>query len=89
MKSFVNNEKHRFQIKYPNGCTISVNWGDGTYCDKGVTSVEVACFNADYFWMLYDFNDKRWHVLPDGMSETMREISAIGLTEIMNEISKI
>jgi hypothetical protein len=87
MKSFINNEKKRFQIKYPNGCTISVNWGAGTYCDKGVTSVEVACFNADYFWMLYDFNDKRWQLLPDGMSETMRDISAIQLTELMNEIS--
>ena len=89
MKSFTNGGKDRFRIKYPNGCIISVNWGLCTYCDKGVTSVEVACFNADYFWMLYDFNDKRWHVLPDGMSETMREISATGLTEIMNEISNI
>jgi hypothetical protein len=88
MKSFNNGGKDRFQIRYPNGWIISVNWGDGTYCDKGMTSVEVACFNADCFWSIYDFNTKQWHVLPDEQSEVMRNISARQLTEIMNEISK-
>lgn len=89
MKSFINAGKNRFQIKYPNGWTISVNWGDGTYCDKGVTSAEVACFNHGDYWMIYDFDYKQFHVCAKGQSEVMRHISPMKLTEIMNEISKI
>ena len=43
-----NNEWHHgFQMDFANGCTISVQFSKGNYCDQGETTAEVAVFDKD------------------------------------------
>jgi len=77
-----------FTIQFPNGCLISVSWDAGTYCDGGKSTVEVACFSSNARWMVFDFKTKQWHTLEDG-TEVMRNLSALEVTELMNELSKL
>ena len=77
-----------FIIQFPNGCLISVSWDAGTYCDGGKSTVEVACFSSNARWMVFDFKTKQWHTLEDG-TEVMRNLSALEVTELMNELSKL
>lgn len=77
-----------FTIQFPNGCLISVSWDAGTYSDRGKSTVEVACFSSNARWMLFDFKTKQWHTLEDG-TEVMRNLSALEVTELMNELSKL
>jgi len=78
-----------FTIQFPNGCLISVSWDAGTYCDGGKSTVEVACFSSDARWMVFDFKTKQWHTLEYGNSEVMRDLSALEVTELMNQLSKL
>ena len=36
-----------FQMIFANGCTASVDFGSGAYCDQGETTAEVCSWNAD------------------------------------------
>ena len=77
-----------FTIQFPNGCLILVSWDAGAYCDGGKSTVEVACFSSNARWMVFDFKTKQWHTLEDG-TEVMRNLSALEVTELMNELSKL
>lgn len=77
-----------FTIQFPNGCLISVSWDAGTYCDGGKSTVEVACFSSTAKWMVFDFKTKQWHTLDEG-TEVMRHLSALEVTELMNQLSKL
>ena len=47
-----NNEWHHgFQMTFANGCTISVQFAKGSYCDLGETTAEVAAWNSNLDWM--------------------------------------
>ena len=42
-----NNEWHHgFQMTFANGCTISVQFAKGSYCDLGKTTAGVAAWNS-------------------------------------------
>ena len=47
-----------FQLTFSNGCTISVVFGKHTYSDGGETTAEVAAWNSDGNWMIYQ--DEGW-----------------------------
>ena len=42
-----------FKMTFSNGCTISVIFGKYTYSDGGETTAEVAAWNSDGKWMLF------------------------------------
>jgi len=42
-----------FQMTFSNGCTISVMFGKYTFSDEGQTTAEVAAWNSDGNWMLF------------------------------------
>lgn len=77
-----------FSIQFENGCIISVSWDEGTYCDRGKKTAEVACFNRSGMWMVYSMDEDRFITLTDG-SEVMREISADQLVEIMYNLKNL
>jgi len=54
-------EIERFSIKFGNGNTISVVFGKGTYSDQGETTAEVAAWNNNEEWML--FQDGAWIII--------------------------
>jgi len=39
--------------------------------------------------MVFDFKTKQWHTLEYGNSEVMRDLSALEVTELMNQLSKL
>lgn len=57
-----------FQMEFKNGCRISVMFSKYTYSDAGKTTAEVAAFNKDDNWMV--FQDGKWIEIDDG-SEVM------------------
>lgn len=66
MPSFtaINNESHSgYQITFANGCKISVQFGRGSYSDKGISTAEVAVWNAEGLWMIWEGDS--WIVLED------------------------
>ena len=53
-----NNEIHHgFQMDFTNGCTISVQFSKGNYCDQGKTTAEVAVFDKDNNWYILNEED--------------------------------
>jgi len=58
-----------FQIRFNNGCTISVMFGKTSYSDAGETTAEVAAFSKDDNFMV--FQDGGWVELPVGDSDVM------------------
>ena len=53
-----NNEWHHgFQMDFANGCTISVQFSKGNYCDQGETTAEVAVFDKDNNWYVLNEED--------------------------------
>jgi hypothetical protein len=59
-----NNEWHHgFQVMFNNKCTISVQFSKGTYCDQGETTAEVAAWDGDGKWMM--FQDDKWTTLEE------------------------
>jgi hypothetical protein len=57
-----------FQMEFKNGCRISVMFSKYTYSDAGETTAEVAAFDKDDNWMV--FQDGNWVKIDDG-SEVM------------------
>jgi hypothetical protein len=65
-----NNEWHHgFQMDFANGCTISVQFSKFNYSDQGKTTAEVAAWNSNKDWMMY--NGDNWIVLTDGETDVM------------------
>ena len=58
-----------FQIRFNNGCTISVMFGKSTYSDAGETTAEVAAFSKDDNFMV--FQEGTWIELAPGDTEVM------------------
>lgn len=75
-----------FQIIFANGNTISVMFGSFTYSDNGETTAEVAAWNKDGLWML--FQDKKWITLESG-SEVMPRQTPEQVAEMVSELSKL
>ncbi len=43
-----------FQMTFENGCTISVQFGKHTYSDAGETTAEVAAWDNQGNWLMFD-----------------------------------
>lgn len=77
-----------FSIGYDNGTLVSVYFGQGSYSDNGDSTCEVACFDKDGKWLMYDFESKSFISIPSG-SEIHPRITPEQLSEIMYQISKL
>ena len=59
-----NNEWHHgFQMTFANGCTISVQFSKGSYCDLGETTAEVAVFDKDNNWYILNEEDNHMSLI--------------------------
>lgn len=87
-KTVVDKEMERdgFQIKFTNGCTISVVFGKYTYSDRGETTAEIAAWNEEGHWMV--FQDGKWIVVKTG-NEVIPRQTPEQVAEMMNELIKI
>jgi hypothetical protein len=43
-----------FQMTFENGCTISIQFGKHTYSDGGKTTAEVAAWDNQGNWLIFD-----------------------------------
>ena len=89
-KAFTTN-REGFQITFSNGCTISVIFGKYTYSDEGETTAEVAAWNSDGNWMLFQ-EDRlpfdQWIVLSEGETEVMPRQTADEVANLIDTLSK-
>ena len=65
-----------FKMTFSNGCSISVIFGKYTYSDGGQTTAEVAAWNSNGNWMLFQ-EDRlpfdQWIILEDGVEVMPRQ----------------
>ena len=87
-KTVVNKEMDHngFQMTFANGNTISVMFGPYTYSDSGKTTAEVAAWNEEGYWML--FQDGKWIVVAAG-SEVMPRQTAREVANLMFTLSEL
>jgi hypothetical protein len=82
-----NNEWHHgFQMTFQNGCTISVQFNGHNYCDEGKTTAEVAVWNSDGEWMVYD--DNKWAVLIGGETDVMPRQTPDDVSKLIYTLSQ-
>ena len=83
-----NNEWHHgFQMTFANGCTISVQFSKGSYCDLGETTAEVAAWNSNKDWMTW--NGDNWVVLTNGESDVMSHQTTDDVAMLISELVKL
>ena len=83
-----NNEWHHgFQMTFANGCTISVQFSKGNYCDEGETTAEVAAWNSNKDWMFW--NGDNWVVLTDGATDIMSYQTADEVANLIYSLKSI
>ena len=75
-----------FHMTFANGNTISVMFGPYTFSDSGKTTAEVAAWNEEGYWML--FQDGKWIVVAAG-SEVMSRQTPEQVAEMISELSKL
>ena len=75
-----------FKMTFTNGNTISVMFGPYTYSDSGETTAEVAAWNKDGDWML--FQDGKWIVVENG-NEVMPRQTPEEVAGMMDALSKL
>ena len=74
-------------MDFANGCTISVQFSKGNYCDQGETTAEVAAWNHNGEWMIYDGN--KWVVLTDGYTDIMTHQTTDDVATLISELVKL
>ena len=80
-----------FQLTFSNGCTISVIFGKHTYSDGGETTAEVAAWNSDGNWMIYNEDGlpfDQWIVLPEDKVEVMPRQTADEVANLIYTLSQ-
>ena len=83
-----NNEWHHgFQMTFQNGCTISVQFNGRNYCDEGKTTAEVAAWNHNDEWMIYDGN--KWVVLIGGETDVMSYQTPDDVSKLIYTLSHV
>lgn len=75
-----------FHMTFANGCTISVMFGKHSYCDAGQTTAEVAVWNKKGEWMIFDWKQKDWTIIPEG-SDVMSHCSPEEVAMYMETLS--
>jgi len=83
-----NNELHHgFQMDFANGCTISIQFSKYNYSDQGKTTAEVAAWNHNGEWMIYD--DNKWVVLSNGDTDIMSHQTTDDVATLISELVKL
>jgi hypothetical protein len=75
-----------FKMTFTNGNTISVMFGPYTYSDSGETTAEVAAWNKDGNWMV--FQNEEWITINDE-TEVMPRQTPEEVAEMMDALSKL
>ena len=75
-----------FQLTFDNGNTISVIFGKYSYSDQGETTAEVAAWNSNEEWML--FQDEKWIIIEQN-SEVMPRCTPGEVAEMIFTLSKL
>jgi len=75
-----------FSITFENGNYISVMFGKHTYSDSGETTAEVAAWNSNKEWML--FQDGAWITIKQD-SEVMPRCTPTEVAEMMFALSML
>ena len=78
---------HGFQMDFANGCTISVQFSNRSYCDQGETTAEVAAWNGNGDWMVW-YGDN-WVVLTDRDSDIMTHQTTDDVAMLISELVKL
>lgn len=86
------NQYEGFTITFANGCTISVQYGNGNYStrnDEGkAISAEIAIWDKDRTWYVFDNSDTvLGHQTADKVAEWIRKASA-GEIEFESELKR-
>lgn len=76
-----------WKMTFANGCTISVQFGTGTYSDQGHLTAEVAAWNAEGNWMIR--YDGMWHTLSPDDSDVMGNCTPDEIAVMMRELIDI
>lgn len=83
-----NNELHHgFQMDFANGCTISVQFSKNNYSDQGETTAEVAAWNGNGNWLIW--NDIDWIVLTEGATDVMSYQTPDDVAKMICELVKL
>ncbi len=83
-----NNELHHgFQMTFANGCTISIQFSKYNYSDQGKTTAEVAAWNHNGEWMIYD--DNKWVVLSNGDTDVISYQTTDDVAILISELVKL
>ena len=83
-----NNEFHHgFQMTFDNGCTISVQFSKYNYSDQGETTAEVAAWNGNGDWMMW--NEDNWNVLTNGDTDVMPRQTTDDVAMLISELVKV
>ena len=83
-----NNEFHHgFQMTFDNGCTISVQFSKYNYSDQGETTAEVAAWNGNGDWMMW--NEDNWNVLTNGDTDVMPRQTTDDVAMLISELVKL
>jgi len=82
-----NDWHHGFQMDFANGCTISVQFSKGNYCDEGKTTAEVAVWNGDGDWMTWE--GSYWKIYPNGETEVMPRQTTDDVAMLISELVKL
>ena len=80
-----NNEfQHGFQMTFENQCTISVQFSKHNYSDQGETTAEVAAWNSNGDWMIW--NGDNWVVLTNGDTDIMSHQTTDDVAMLISEL---
>ena len=83
-----NNEIHHgFQMTFENQCTISVQFSKHNYSDQGKTTAEVAAWNGNGDWMMW--NGDNWNVLTNGDTDVMPRQTTDDVAMLISELVKM
>jgi hypothetical protein len=77
---------HGFQMTFANRCTISVQFRKGNYSDGGETNAEVAAWDENSNWMVWDGDN--WDIILDGSTDVMPLCTPDDIAKMINELVK-
>ena len=83
-----NNEWHHgFQMTFENQFTISVQFSGHNYSDGGKTTAEVAAWDNEGNWMIW--NGDNWVVLTNGDTDVMSHQTTDDVARMISELVKL
>jgi hypothetical protein len=74
-------------MTFDNGCTISVQFSKFNYSDQGKTTAEVAAWNGNGDWMIW--NGDNWNVLTNGDTDVMPRQTTDDVAMLISELVKM